>query len=203
MVVKGFSKQRLAVDRMIINCTSIISINQHNLVLCFAALLSNSLKTFQRAACDDQLMILQCPPHTSIVVQVAQYGKSNGTSCPEGRTEWNTTCTWPSGLQASHYILSSAQFLKLRTEWQFCEPKTVSVIIPQIAQSFNYWRYQNKFQFYPLNLQKPRRNSEQCSFVAKYSSSQVQKITKNCCSSQVILNLPYPSDLGFEHSIFP
>ncbi|XP_046669642.1 uncharacterized protein LOC124360245 [Homalodisca vitripennis] len=46
-------------------------------------------------------MVLQCPPRTSIVVQVAQYGKSNGTSCPEGRNEWNTTCTWPSGLQYS------------------------------------------------------------------------------------------------------
>ncbi|XP_046671379.1 protein eva-1-like [Homalodisca vitripennis] len=70
------------------------------------ALLSGTLRTFQRAACDDQVIILKCPDSTSISVQVAQYGKSAdalAALCPDPanphRNVVNNTCFWPNALQ--------------------------------------------------------------------------------------------------------
>ncbi|KAJ9586515.1 hypothetical protein L9F63_019841, partial [Diploptera punctata] len=40
------------------------------------SLLSGTLRTYQRAGCDDEVVTLKCPHGTSISVQVAQYGKS-------------------------------------------------------------------------------------------------------------------------------
>ncbi|XP_054270538.1 protein eva-1 isoform X2 [Macrosteles quadrilineatus] len=70
------------------------------------ALLSGTLRTFQRAACDDQVVVLKCPDSTSISVQVAQYGKSAdalAALCPDPANPHNdvvnTTCLWPNALQ--------------------------------------------------------------------------------------------------------
>ncbi|XP_018906438.1 protein eva-1 homolog C isoform X3 [Bemisia tabaci] len=40
------------------------------------ALLSGTLRTYQKAGCNNQPVILTCPPGTCIFVQVAQYGKN-------------------------------------------------------------------------------------------------------------------------------
>ncbi|XP_076261457.1 uncharacterized protein LOC143197137 isoform X2 [Rhynchophorus ferrugineus] len=40
------------------------------------ALLSGTLRTYQRAGCDNDIVTLKCPAGTSISVQIAQYGKS-------------------------------------------------------------------------------------------------------------------------------
>lgn len=72
------------------------------------ALLSGTLKTYQRAACDDQVVTLRCPHGTCISVQVAQYGKSApelAALCPDHTNRHavssNTTCLWPNALQYS------------------------------------------------------------------------------------------------------
>ncbi|XP_046391583.1 uncharacterized protein LOC124159717 [Ischnura elegans] len=88
-----------------------------------APLLSGTLRTYQRAGCEGEQVILRCPPGTSISVQVAQYGRPPVTSpshhsivssstlykppplCPGGNAPpnhaVNTTCHWPSALQYS------------------------------------------------------------------------------------------------------
>ncbi|XP_015430090.1 PREDICTED: protein eva-1 homolog C-like, partial [Dufourea novaeangliae] len=74
------------------------------------ALLSGTLKTYQRAACDEELMTLKCPPGTTISVTIAQYGRAgaNGTGrCSSHEPsslagdKLNDTCIWPPGLQYS------------------------------------------------------------------------------------------------------
>nr|XP_033341158.1 protein eva-1 homolog C-like isoform X4 [Megalopta genalis] len=74
------------------------------------ALLSGTLKTYQRAACDEELMTLKCPPGTTITVALAQYGRAgaNGTGrCSSydpsslAGDKLNHTCIWPQSLQYS------------------------------------------------------------------------------------------------------
>ncbi|CAD1478721.1 unnamed protein product, partial [Heterotrigona itama] len=72
-------------------------------------LLLGTLKTYQRAACDEESMTLKCPVGTTISVVLAQYGRagSNGTdrcssSDPSvyiGDRLTNLTCIWPQSLQ--------------------------------------------------------------------------------------------------------
>ncbi|XP_076177778.1 uncharacterized protein LOC143152023 isoform X2 [Ptiloglossa arizonensis] len=75
------------------------------------ALLSGTLKTYQRAACDEDSMSLKCPPGTFISVALAQYGRvgANGTGrCSSydptslARDKLNRTCAWP---PSPHYSL--------------------------------------------------------------------------------------------------
>lgn len=72
-----------------------------------AALLSGTLKTFQKAACDDQQVSLRCPAGTCISVLIAQYGNSAKDLqdlCPEERgahPRANLTCLWPTSLQVN------------------------------------------------------------------------------------------------------
>ncbi|CAK1595935.1 unnamed protein product [Parnassius mnemosyne] len=76
------------------------------------ALLAGTLKTMQRAACDDEIVSLACPRGTSISIQVAQYGKAapEGHSCiVEGSNSQPVTvevvgeekCLWPNSMQYS------------------------------------------------------------------------------------------------------
>lgn len=71
------------------------------------ALLSGTLKTFQKAACDDQQVSLRCPAGTCISVLIAQYGNSAKDLqdlCPEERgahPRANLTCLWPTSLQVN------------------------------------------------------------------------------------------------------
>lgn len=70
-----------------------------------------TLKTYQRAVCDEELMTLKCPLGTTISVVLAQYGRAgaNGTdrcssSDPSmyiGDRQTNQTCIWPQSLQYS------------------------------------------------------------------------------------------------------
>ncbi|XP_069696017.1 uncharacterized protein [Periplaneta americana] len=72
------------------------------------ALLSGTLRTYQRAGCDDEVVTLKCPHGTSISVQVAQYGKSAPSKSPCSQQSANSgqqdlspniTCLWPNALQ--------------------------------------------------------------------------------------------------------
>ncbi|XP_014488706.1 PREDICTED: protein eva-1 homolog C [Dinoponera quadriceps] len=75
------------------------------------ALLSGTLKTYQRAACDEETMTLKCPPGTTISIEHAQYGragmygisKCNSPVPPmiAGDISTNHTCIWPQSLQHS------------------------------------------------------------------------------------------------------
>lgn len=75
----------------------------------FTALLSGTLKTYQRAVCDEETMTLKCPPGTTISIALAQYGRSasNGTdrcntaeqTLDSGDRQINQTCLWPKALQ--------------------------------------------------------------------------------------------------------
>ncbi|XP_029044938.1 protein eva-1 homolog C isoform X7 [Osmia bicornis bicornis] len=77
----------------------------------YLTLLSGTLKTYQRAACDEELMMLKCPPGTMISVALAQYGRAgaNGTgrcgaldpSLLLHDKQTNQTCIWPQSLQYS------------------------------------------------------------------------------------------------------
>ncbi|XP_075215039.1 protein eva-1 homolog C-like [Lycorma delicatula] len=65
------------------------------------ALLSNTLRTYQVAACHDQIVTLRCPPGTCISVQLAQYGDSSphlSSLCPNRS---NASCPWQGILQYS------------------------------------------------------------------------------------------------------
>ncbi|XP_034830494.1 uncharacterized protein [Maniola hyperantus] len=74
-------------------------------------LLLGTLRTHQKAACDEEMVTLICPRGTTISIQVAQYGTSaSQSSCSSELTEYqpvavevvgDTSCTWPSTLQYS------------------------------------------------------------------------------------------------------
>jgi hypothetical protein len=104
-----------------------LSHNPRNLYPCLkpAALLSGTLRTYQRAACDGDVVALRCPPGTSISVQLAQYGRGGNspTLCP---APVPTTplpfagaepapCLWPNALQVcgdlsqTNYIVSDVK----------------------------------------------------------------------------------------------
>ncbi|XP_011350322.1 protein eva-1 isoform X2 [Ooceraea biroi] len=89
------------------------------------ALLSGTLKTFQRAACDEETMTLKCPPGTTISVEHAQYGrtgkygisKCNSSVSPmiaEDRSI-NHTCTWPQSLQTVVEVCQKKRQCKFNT----------------------------------------------------------------------------------------
>ncbi|XP_044765402.1 protein eva-1 isoform X1 [Coccinella septempunctata] len=73
------------------------------------ALLSGTLRTFQKAACDEETMTLKCPSGTSISIQLAQYGKSapsrslciSKTANARSSFNLNLSCLWPNALQYS------------------------------------------------------------------------------------------------------
>ncbi|XP_012148472.1 uncharacterized protein LOC100876556 isoform X2 [Megachile rotundata] len=77
----------------------------------YLSLLAGTLKTYQRAACDEESMTLKCPPGTTISVALAQYGRTgaNGTGrcgSPDpslllGDKQTDQTCVWPQSLQYS------------------------------------------------------------------------------------------------------
>ncbi|KAI5651966.1 galactose binding lectin domain-containing protein [Phthorimaea operculella] len=76
------------------------------------ALLGGTLKTMQRAACDDEMVALACPTSTTISIQVAQYGKATpqGHACMSERSDsqaidvevtGSENCLWPNPMQYS------------------------------------------------------------------------------------------------------
>lgn len=60
-----------------------------------SALLTGTLRTFQRAGCDNDIVTLKCPAGTSISVQIAQYGKSASSKglCPKSTATSISTTT--------------------------------------------------------------------------------------------------------------
>ncbi|KAG8236055.1 hypothetical protein J437_LFUL016586 [Ladona fulva] len=113
------------------------------MVLNPTALLSGTLRTYQRAGCEGEVVTLRCPQGTTISVQVAQYGRPPPSSpqhhsiasttlyrppplCPGhavASPKANATCHWPNALQDS--IILSAVFLRKPFEPKikrtFCE----------------------------------------------------------------------------------
>ncbi|XP_063618862.1 protein eva-1-like isoform X1 [Cydia splendana] len=74
-------------------------------------LLLGTLRTHQKAACDEEMVSLICPRGTTISIQVAQYGASASQgSCASELAEYqpvavevvgDTSCSWPAALQYS------------------------------------------------------------------------------------------------------
>ncbi|XP_043279392.1 protein eva-1 isoform X2 [Venturia canescens] len=67
-----------------------------------------TLKTYQRAACDEETLSLKCPPGTTISVAVARYGKASeaapgrcSTAKPPQASQINETCLLSKTLQYS------------------------------------------------------------------------------------------------------
>ncbi|CAF4900113.1 unnamed protein product [Pieris macdunnoughi] len=79
--------------------------------MAFRELLLDTLRTHQKAACDEDTVTLICPRGTTISIQVAQYGAAaSQSSCSPELAEYqpvavevlgDTSCTWPSALQYS------------------------------------------------------------------------------------------------------
>ncbi|XP_065155934.1 protein eva-1-like isoform X2 [Atheta coriaria] len=75
------------------------------------ALLSGTLRTYQQAGCDDDVVSLKCPPGTTISVTVAQYGiyAASKHLCPAKAVPFansqipddSQSCLWPKALQYS------------------------------------------------------------------------------------------------------
>lgn len=83
-----------------------------------AALLSGTLKTYQRASCNEEWMTLKCPIGTAILVTVARYGRASIDSAGKcsitdpmiAENQLNSTCLWPSALQV---FIPSCSLLEL------------------------------------------------------------------------------------------
>ncbi|CAG9816980.1 unnamed protein product [Phaedon cochleariae] len=69
-----------------------------------------TLRTYQRAGCDDEVVTLKCPPGTSISIEIAQYGKaaptktlcgtrSTPTAASRTSYSYNVSCLWPNAIQ--------------------------------------------------------------------------------------------------------
>ncbi|XP_050516837.1 protein eva-1 homolog C [Diabrotica virgifera virgifera] len=76
------------------------------------ALLSGTLRTYQQAGCDDEVVVLNCPTGTSISIEVAQYGKpapeeslcklrSTSSTISRSSYNYNSSCLWPNAIQYS------------------------------------------------------------------------------------------------------
>ncbi|XP_032689135.1 uncharacterized protein LOC116852673 isoform X1 [Odontomachus brunneus] len=96
---------------MIALAVSLLLLRAHRAAGDNLALLSGTLKTYQRAACDEETMTLKCPPGTTISVEHAQYGRAGtygiskcNSSVPPmitGDISTNHTCISPQSLQHS------------------------------------------------------------------------------------------------------
>ena len=101
------------------------------------ALLSGTLRTYQKATCDDEWMSLRCPTGTTLSIQLAQYGKvaPSPALCTTPSSTHpdlfdltdpsnNVTCLWPPAIQvillntnsitkitAYNFVLISTNFL--------------------------------------------------------------------------------------------
>ncbi|XP_065165488.1 protein eva-1 homolog C-like isoform X2 [Atheta coriaria] len=100
------------------------------------ALLSGTLRTFQQAGCDDDLVTLKCPPGTSISVELAQYGKASpekqlcptkSAHSPDASKDTNTSCLWPSPLQNKWEEMTQGtwgRYSLLQTVVEACQKKS-------------------------------------------------------------------------------
>ncbi|XP_024940394.1 protein eva-1 homolog C isoform X9 [Cephus cinctus] len=100
---------QLLVRTGILTCLSCARNSGECVGLTILALLSGTLKTYQRAACDEETMTLKCPLGTTISVTVARYGRADAASAGKCATPYptldekqaNRTCFWPNALQYS------------------------------------------------------------------------------------------------------
>ncbi|XP_043669132.1 uncharacterized protein LOC122629608 isoform X3 [Vespula pensylvanica] len=97
------------------------------------ALLAGTLKTYQRAACDEETMTLKCPPGTTISVALARYGRAvaNGPGrcgissdvssnfAIDHHQQTNDTCLLPDSLQTVVEMCQKKRQCKFNTN-----PKT-------------------------------------------------------------------------------
>ncbi|XP_031336943.1 protein eva-1 isoform X5 [Photinus pyralis] len=94
-----------------------------------------TLRTYQRAGCDDDFVILRCPPGTSISIQLAQYGTSTltkdlcrpkSTQSSFSRNSTNTSCLWPNALQSKWEEVAQGtwgSYSLLQTVVEVCQKK--------------------------------------------------------------------------------
>lgn len=85
---------------------------QSAILLNRAETLSGTLKTFQRAACNEESMMLQCPMGTKIAITLARYGqigenavgKCSTTDPAHADSSPNETCQWTDALQVRLFM---------------------------------------------------------------------------------------------------
>ncbi|KAG7201376.1 hypothetical protein KM043_004140 [Ampulex compressa] len=86
--------------------------------------LRGTLKTYQRAACDEETMTLKCPPGTTISVALARYGRSGADGTVKCNTplppivagdKQNLTCIWPQSLQTVVEVCQKKRQCKFNT----------------------------------------------------------------------------------------
>ncbi|XP_049820386.1 protein eva-1 homolog C isoform X6 [Aethina tumida] len=101
------------------------------------ALLSGTLRTYQRAGCDDDVVTLKCPRGTSIVIDIAQYGKSAPTknpcepksttsTIPKTSYNYNVSCLWSNTLQSKWDEVAQGtwgRYSLLQTVVEACQKK--------------------------------------------------------------------------------
>ena len=92
------------------------------LILPILALLSGTLRTIQRAACDGEMLTLRCPLGTAVSIQLAQYGRpapglalcsSSSSSTTAVAAAQNDTCPLTPQMQVRNntepiYVLKKA-----------------------------------------------------------------------------------------------
>lgn len=100
-----------------------------------AALLSGTLRTYQRAGCDHEYVQLNCPRGTTVSIEFAQYGKYGGDPndglCPD--TTENT--------QKDGNVINSGTEIEIKTPEKCMWPSALQVI-PQLFRFYLKF-YQN------------------------------------------------------------
>ncbi|XP_066158734.1 protein eva-1 isoform X2 [Euwallacea fornicatus] len=88
------------------------------------ALLSGTLRTYQRAGCDNETVTLKCPAGTSIAVQIAQYGKSAASKGLCSKLTSTAASIYPD-ISASTVCLlpNSIQYSLLQAVVEACQKK--------------------------------------------------------------------------------
>lgn len=95
VMLGGFCKAHFTIKNekfFLCACDSALSLENDKSIKFFSfypflpELLSGTLRTYQRAACDNEYLQLSCPRGTTISIEFAQYEKSsnaNGELCPD------------------------------------------------------------------------------------------------------------------------
>ncbi|XP_015187725.1 PREDICTED: uncharacterized protein LOC107072366 isoform X3 [Polistes dominula] len=91
------------------------------------ALLSSTLKTYQRASCDEETMTLKCPPGTTVSVALARYGRVAGSGplrCGISSSDLSSNFVIDRNQQSNDTcLLSTLQYSLLQTVVEMCRNK--------------------------------------------------------------------------------
>ncbi|XP_044006603.1 protein eva-1 isoform X3 [Aphidius gifuensis] len=87
------------------------------------AILSDTLKTYQKAACDEETMSLRCPPGTSISLTIARYGRISDINAGKCNNAWLPSAQSTSSTNNSCALPQALQYSLLQTVVEICQKK--------------------------------------------------------------------------------